>query len=31
VRARRLLLCDRTLVVLETGLHLLGLSTLERM
>ena len=31
VRSRRLLLCHRTLVVLETGLHLLGLRTLERM
>jgi arginyl-tRNA synthetase len=31
VRARRLLLCHRTLVVLEAGLHLLGLRTLERM
>lgn len=31
VRARRLLLCHRTLVILETGLHLLGLRTLERM
>ncbi|MDR2676167.1 MAG: hypothetical protein LBC18_15220 [Opitutaceae bacterium] len=31
VRARRLLLCARTLLVLETGLHLLGLRTLERM
>jgi arginyl-tRNA synthetase len=31
VRARRLLLCARTLRVLETGLHLLGLETLERM
>ncbi len=31
VRTRRLLLCHRTLVVLETGLHLLGLRTLERM
>ncbi len=31
VRARRLLLCHRTLVVLETGLHLLGLRTLARM
>ncbi len=31
VRARRLLLCHRTLVVLETGLHLLGLRPLERM
>ena len=31
VRARRLLLCHRTLIVLETGVHLLGLRTLERM
>ncbi len=31
IRARRLLLCHRTLVVLETGLHLLGLRTLGRM
>jgi len=31
VRARRLLLCHRTLIVLEAGLHLLGLRTLERM
>jgi arginyl-tRNA synthetase len=31
VRARRLLLCHRTLIVLETGLHLLGLRTLARM
>jgi len=31
VRARRLLLCHRTLIALETGLHLLGLRTLERM
>jgi arginyl-tRNA synthetase len=31
VRARRLLLCSRTLIILETGLHLLGLRTLERM
>lgn len=31
VRARRLLLCARTLLVLETGLHLLGLRTLQRM
>ena len=31
VRARRLLLCSRTLAILETGLHLLGLETLERM
>ena len=29
--ARRLLLCARTLLVLETGLNLLGLRTLERM
>jgi arginyl-tRNA synthetase len=31
VRARRLLLCSRTLLVLETGLRLLGLRTLTRM
>ncbi len=31
IRARRLLLCARTLLVLENGLHLLGLRTLERM
>ena len=31
LRARRLLLCARTLVVLETGLRLLGLRTLTRM
>lgn len=31
VRARRLLLCARTLLVLETGLRLLGLRPLERM
>ncbi len=31
IRARRLLLCARTLVVLETGLQLLGLRTLTRM
>lgn len=31
VRERRLLLCRRTLLVLETGLGLLGLRTLERM
>jgi arginyl-tRNA synthetase len=31
LRARRLLLCARTLLVLETGLHLLGLRTLTRM
>jgi len=31
VRARRLLLCARTLLQLETGLHLLGLRTLTRM
>ncbi len=31
VRARRVLLCARTLLVLEAGLHLLGLRTLQRM
>ncbi|MFP4070257.1 MAG: arginine--tRNA ligase, partial [Opitutales bacterium] len=31
VKARRLLLCARTRTVLETGLNLLGISTLERM
>jgi len=31
IRARRLLLCHRTLLILETGLHLLGLRTMERM
>jgi len=31
IRARRLLLCARTLLTLETGLHLLGLRTLTRM
>jgi arginyl-tRNA synthetase len=31
VRARRLLLCSRTLLQLETGLHMLGLRTLTRM
>ena len=31
IRARRLLLCARTLLVLETGLQLLGLRTLTRM
>lgn len=31
VRARRLRLCARTVLILETGLHLLGLRTLERM
>ena len=31
VRARRLLLCARTLTVLETGLKLLGIETLEKM
>ncbi|HUG09944.1 MAG TPA: arginine--tRNA ligase [Opitutaceae bacterium] len=31
VRARRLLLCARTALVLETGLRLLGLRTLARM
>jgi arginyl-tRNA synthetase len=30
-RARRLLLCSRTLLVLETGISLLGIRTLERM
>jgi arginyl-tRNA synthetase len=30
-RSRRLLLCARTHLFLETGLHLLGLRTLERM
>ncbi len=31
IRARRLLLCARTLLILETGLQLLGLRTLQRM
>jgi arginyl-tRNA synthetase len=31
VRARRLLLCARTLLILETGLDLQGLRTLQRM
>ena len=31
VKARRLMLCARTLTVMETGLGLLGLQTLERM
>lgn len=31
VRARRQLLCARTLLILETGCHLLGMETLERM
>ncbi len=31
VRARRLLLCARTLLLLETGLNLLGLRTVTRM
>ncbi len=31
LRARRLALCARTLLILETGLNLLGLRTLERM
>jgi arginyl-tRNA synthetase len=31
VRARRLMLCARTLLILETGLHLLSLRTVERM
>jgi len=30
-QARRLLLCSRTLLFLETGLHLLGLKTLKKM
>ena len=31
IRARRVLLCARTLLVLETGLHLLGVRTLTKM
>jgi arginyl-tRNA synthetase len=31
IRDRRLMLCSRTLSIMETGLHLLGLETLERM
>lgn len=31
IQNRRLLLCARTLAILETGLHLLGLETLKRM
>ena len=31
VRERRLLLCRRTLLILETGLRLLGLRTVPRM
>jgi arginyl-tRNA synthetase len=31
IRARRLILCARTRTVLQTGLELLGISTLERM
>jgi arginyl-tRNA synthetase len=31
VRARRLLLCHRTLVIMQTGLQLLGLNTLPQM
>ena len=31
VRARRLLLCNRTLTVMETGLHILGIETLQKM
>lgn len=31
IRDRRLLLCQRTLLVLETGLNLLGIKTLDRM
>jgi arginyl-tRNA synthetase len=31
IRHRRLMFCHRTLVVMEAGLKLLGLRTLERM
>jgi len=31
IKARRLMLCQRTLTILETGLSLLGIPTLERM
>lgn len=31
VKARRLQLCNRTLTVLETGLHILGIETLQKM
>ncbi len=31
IKARRLILCQRTLLVLETGLSLLGIPTLKRM
>ena len=31
IQARRLLLCSRTLLILETGLQLLGVRTLTRM
>jgi arginyl-tRNA synthetase len=31
IRARRVLLCARTVLILETGLRLLGLRTLQRM
>jgi arginyl-tRNA synthetase len=31
VRARRLMLCARTLLILETGIELLGLRTVKRM
>ena len=31
VRNRRLILCQRTLLILETGLNLLGIRTLEKM
>jgi arginyl-tRNA synthetase len=31
IRDRRLILCSRALSVMETGLHLLGLETLQRM
>ena len=31
VRNRRLMICHRTLLILETGLNLLGIKTLEKM
>lgn len=31
IRSKRLILCARTMRILETGLHLLGIETLERM
>ncbi|WP_309399532.1 arginine--tRNA ligase [Cerasicoccus maritimus] len=31
IKARRIMLCARTLAVLETGMHLLGIQTLEKM